>query len=344
MFIKERKLLNAQELKEKIILTSQTQKIIENNLNELKNIISGKSDKFLIIIGPCSVTDEKSICNYAQKLLKIYDAMRQKIFIVLRVFTVKSRTNLNSYKGLVHQPNLFETENLYNGIIMHRKIILKIIELTGFAIANEFVYPQIFNYADDLISYYTLGARTCDSQMHKLFLSGTDVPVGVKNSQAGNLFENISSIQNSHKLFLDGYETKTTGNIFAHAILRGTNFNLNNAALSEITNLNTNYHYENLIETIKKYPPLENKFIIVDTNHSNSNKNSFEQPRIAKEILFNRKQNDLIKKYVRGLMIESFLESGRQNENGMVFGKSITDPCLGIYETEKLLNYIAQHL
>ena len=344
MFIREKKLLSAHELKEKIALDMQTQKIIENNLSELKNIISDKSDKFLLIIGPCSVTDEKSICDYAQKLLKIYEAIRQKIFIVLRVFTIKSRTNLNSYKGLVHQPNVNEPENLYGGITLHRKIILKLIKLTGFAIANEFVYPEIFNYADDLISYYTLGARSSNSQMHKLFLSGIDVPVGIKNSLSGNLFENISAVQNSHKLFLDGYETKTTGNIFAHAILRGTNFNLNSPVLSETTNLNTNYHYENLIDTIKKYPPLENKFIIVDTNHANSNKNSFEQPRIAKEILFNRTQNDLIKKYVRGLMIESFLGNGNQNENGMVFGKSITDPCLGIYETEKLLNYIAENL
>lgn len=331
MFIRQKKLLTAQELKEKITLNSHDKKIIENNRSELKNIIRGTSKKFLIIIGPCSITDEKSICKYAEKLLKIYETLRSKIFIVLRMFTVKPRTNLNDYKGLVHQPNLFEAENLYDGLICERKTILKLINLTGFPIANEFIYPEIFNYTDDLISYYTLGARSSDSQLHKLFLSGLDIPVGIKNSLSGNLIKNISAVQTPHKLFLKGYETKTIGNILAHGILRGT--------LSA-----PNYHYENLIELIENYSSLKNKFIIIDTNHGNSNKNSYEQTRIAKEILFNRTQNNLIKKYIRGLMIESFLKNGCQNENGTVFGKSITDPCLGIYETEKLLNYIAQNL
>lgn len=331
MFLRKKKLLTPKQLKSKFALSSQTQKIIENTRTELKNIISGKSDKLLVIIGPCSISDEKSICEYAQKLLKIYEQVHKKIFIALRMFTAKPRTNLNNYKGLIHQPNPLEDENLYNGIIAQRKIILKVIELSGFAIADELLYPEIFNYTDDLISYYVLGARTCNSQPHKLFSSGIDIPIGIKNSLSGNLFENIKAIQNPHKLFLDGWETETSGNIFAHAILRGT---INNP----------NYHYENLMHTIQNYPPVKNKFIAVDTNHANSNKNPFEQSRIIKEILLNRSQNKLIGKHVRGIIIESFLENGKQNEKGTVFGKSITDPCLGFCETKILLNELFQAL
>lgn len=331
MFIKGKKLLSAPELKEKYNASVQIKKNVDDNLSQLKDIITGQSDKFLVVIGPCSVTDEKSICEYALKLLNVYERLQSKIFIVLRAFTVKSRSNLNSYKGFVHRPNLTEGENIFDGIILARKLMLKLIDLTGLAIANEFIYPELFDYTDDLISYYTLGARTCNSQLHKLFLSGTDIPVGIKNSFSGNLTQNVLDIQTPHEFILKGYQTKTLGNILAHGILRGTT-------------IAPNYHYENLIEQIENSSPLKNKFIMVDTNHANSNKNSSEQPRIAKEILFNRQQNSLIKKYVRGLMIESFLEDGRQNENGTVFGKSITDPCLGFYETEKLLYHIAQNL
>jgi len=329
-----KKLLSPSELKTKIKLSHELKKIIYNNTRELKKIINGESNKFLIILGPCSVHDACAIYQYAKNLSQIYKFIKQKIFIILRLFTIKPRSDLiNNFKGILHQPDINKPENIYNGIIFQRELIIKTISLSGLAIANELIYPEIFDYTSDLISYYVLGARTVDSQLHKLFCSNINFPLGIKNPLDGDLnilYKTLCATQSSNNFIYNLHEFKSFGNKYSHIILRGSK-------------TRENYHYEDLIRAINLYPDLKNKFILVDTNHGNSNKNYHEQPRIIREILFNIKQNNLIKKFIRGIMLESFLKSGSQKTN-KTFGKSITDPCLNLSNTQKILKYLYDNL
>lgn len=309
--------------------------------NELKNIICGKSNKFILIIGPCSADNEDAVLEYCLKLRQVQDKIKDKIFIIPRIYTGKPRTTGEGYKGLLHQPNIKADENIKNGIIAIRKMHLKIIEESGFFTADEMLYLYNLSYIDDLVSYIAVGARSVENQEHRLYASAFDVPVGMKNPTSGDLSVMINSIYSArleHRFNFTNKEVLSSGNTLSHAILRGS-INQNGRNIP-------NYHYEDIYKVISMYKEkdLENPCIIVDTNHANSNKNHKEQIRIAKEVLYLRKTSKEINDFVKGLMIESYLEEGSQDMQAKVYGKSITDPCLSFYDSEKLLYEIYELL
>ena len=307
---------------------------------ELAAIISGEDDRILLVMGPCSSDNEEAVLEYARRLADLQKKVADKIFIVMRVYTAKPRTNGDGYKGLIHQPNAKEAPSLINGIKAVRQLHYRVITETGMTTADEMLYPENLPLVDDLISYMAVGARSVEDQQHRFVASGADFSTGFKNPTSGNLnvmFNGIYAAQNKQSFLFLGKEVETTGNPLSHAILRG--------ALNEYGKNIPNYYYDNLIDTIAQYEKmgLENPFIIIDTNHDNSGKQYMDQIRIVRQTLINRDWNEKIKKYVRGFMIESYLEDGRQNEPE-VFGKSITDPCLGWDNTEALVREIYQTL
>ena len=307
---------------------------------ELKNIISGKDERLLLIIGPCSAHDEAAVLDYTKRLAKIQEAVKDKIFMVPRIYTAKPRTNGDGYKGLVHQPKSNEKPSLINGIKAVRDLHAKVIAETGLTTADEMLYPENLPLVDDLVSYIAIGARSVEDQQHRFVASGFDCPAGMKNPTSGNLnvmFNGIYAAQQPQNFLFNNAEVNTSGNPYAHVILRGS--------LNEYGENIPNYYYENILKTISIYEKmgLENPFIIIDTNHDNSGKQYLEQMRIVKQTLVNRNWNQSIKKAVRGFMIESYIEDGRQNE-AIEYGKSITDPCLGWDKTEELINYIYENL
>ncbi|MCO4646633.1 3-deoxy-7-phosphoheptulonate synthase (DAHP) [Streptococcus infantarius subsp. infantarius] len=303
---------------------------------ELAKIIKGEDDRILLVIGPCSSDNEDAVLEYAHRLAKIQEEVKDKIFIVMRVYTAKPRTNGDGYKGLMHQPDTSEAPSLINGIKAVRHLHYRVISETGLTTADEMLYPENLPLVDDLVSYIAVGARSVEDQQHRFVASGISVPTGMKNPTSGNLnvmFNGIYAAQNKQSFLFNGEEVETSGNPFAHAILRG--------ALNEYGKNVPNYYYDNVIDTIEQYEKmgLENPFIVIDTNHDNSGKQYLEQVRIIRQTLINRDWNEKINKYVRGFMIESYLEDGRQDKPE-VFGKSITDPCLGWDNTEKLVHEI----
>ncbi|AQP54733.1 3-deoxy-7-phosphoheptulonate synthase [Vagococcus penaei] len=306
--------------------------------NELTNILSGKDSRFLVIIGPCSAHDEEAVMEYARRLQEVQERLKDKLLIIPRVYTNKPRTNGDGYKGLLHQPNATGNVNLIKGIDAVRRIHYRVITETGLTTADEMLYPENLELVKDLLSYVAIGARSVEDQNHRFVASGIDQPVGMKNPTSGHLnvmFHSIYAAQQSHEFIYNNQEVKTTSNPYAHAILRG--------GLDNYGKNIPNYHYENLLDVKNEYDKLEliNPFVIIDTNHDNSGKQFKEQVRIIQEVLNNRQWNTDLQPLVRGFMIESFLEEGRQEMTGQVFGQSITDPCLGWKETEELLTYIA---
>ena len=298
---------------------------------QLEAIIRGEDDRILLVIGPCSSDNEEAVLEYAKRLAALQDEVKDRIFMVMRVYTAKPRTNGDGYKGLIHQPNATAAPSLINGIKAVRNLHYRVISETGMTTADEMLYP-----VDDLISYMAIGARSVEDQQHRFVASGADFPTGLKNPTSGNLnvmFNGIYAAQNKQSFLFANREVETSGNPLAHAILRG--------AINEYGKNIPNYYYDNLLDTIAQYEKmgLENPFIIIDTNHDNSGKQYLEQVRIVRQTLINRDWNDKIKKVVRGFMIESYLEDGRQNEPE-VFGKSITDPCLGWDKTVELVHEI----
>jgi 3-deoxy-7-phosphoheptulonate synthase len=335
--MKIKNIFTPNQLKSEFKLSAREKKNIYLNTREIKKIVANESNKFLVILGPCSVYDCKATLQYAYDIAKLYKSMRKKLFFVLRMFTTKQRTNTNKFKGITHQADLNSSESIYDGLIAERKIIIDVIKTSGLAIANEIVYPNTFDYTDDLISYYVLGARSMNNQEHKLLASNLNIAVGIKNSLDGSLnilFNSLIAVHGKHRFIHAGYEIETNGNSFSHVILRGIECD---------SGFYPNYHYEDLLGVIKRYPNLQNKLIIVDSNHANSCKNYKEQPRIIKEVMFNRKQNNVIRNNVRGLMLESFIKSGTQERN-QVFGKSLTDSCLSFGQTKNILEYIYEHI
>ena len=307
---------------------------------ELEAIIRGEDQRILLVIGPCSSDNEEAVLEYAKRLSKLQEEVKDRIFMVMRVYTAKPRTNGDGYKGLIHQPNAKEAPSLINGIKAVRHLHYRVISETGMTTADEMLYPENLPLVDDLISYMAVGARSVEDQQHRFVASGADFATGFKNPTSGNLnvmFNGIYAAQNKQSFLFLGKEVETTGNPLSHAILRG--------ALNEYGKNIPNYYYDNLMDTIAQYEHmgLENPFIIIDTNHDNSGKQYMEQIRIVRQTLINRDWNEKIKKYVRGFMIESYLEDGRQNEPE-IFGKSITDPCLGWDNTEALVREIYQRL
>ena len=337
----EKKLALPIEVKEIYPVTGQMDKIVSEKRAGLEAILSGRDDRLLLIIGPCSADREDSVIDYISRLCPIQEKVQDKIFIIPRIYTNKPRTTGDGYKGILHQPNPNEKPDLFKGIIATRHMHMKAIEETAFACADEMLYPENDQYLDDLLAYVAVGARSVENQQHRLTASGLATPVGMKNPTSGDysvMLNGILAAQHSHTFIYRGWEVHSSGNPYAHAIIRGYT---NKHGESQ-----PNYHYEELARLYELYMEknLKNPAVIVDTNHANSGKNPFEQPRIIKDVLNSMKNNKDIAGLVKGFMVESYIEDGCQEVGGSVYGKSITDPCLGIEKTEKLIYEIADLL
>ena len=337
----KRKLIIPKEIKEMFPVTEEMAALKEKRDAEIKDIIAGRSNKFMIVIGPCSADNEDAVIDYISRLRPVQEKVAEKIFIVPRIYTNKPRTTGKGYKGLLHQPDPNMEEDMLKGIIAVRETHIRAIKETGFTCADEMLYPENHRYLSDLLSYVAVGARSVEDQLHRLTASGISIPVGMKNPTSGDfsvMMNSIIAAQSSHTFIYRGWEVTSHGNPYAHAILRGY-VNKRGRSLP-------NYHYEDLITVCDMYHEegLENPAIMVDTNHANSGKNYLEQVRIAKEVLHSMRSNWDIGNMVKGLMIESYIEDGCQAIGEGVYGKSITDPCLGWEKTEKLIYELAELL
>ncbi len=337
----KRKLPIPKDVKEQYPLTEEEVRIKQQNDKEIKAIFDGSSDKFLLIIGPCSADHKEPVLEYISRLRLVQEQVKDKIFIVPRIYTNKPRTTGAGYKGMLHQPDPDNAPDMLKGIIAIRDLHLSALRDYGFSCADEMLYPENHRYLSDLLGYVAIGARSVENQQHRLVSSGIEEPVGMKNPTGGDLtvmMNSIKAAQGSHTFLYRGWEVQSSGNPYAHAILRGY--------IDFAGKCGSNYHYEDLKKLNELYikSGLVNPSVIVDTNHANSGKNYLEQIRIAKEVVANRRHNPDIKGLVKGLMIESYIEDGAVNENEHTFGKSITDPCLGWEKTEKLILDIANKL
>ncbi len=337
-----RKLPIPMDIKAQFPVTEQMKETRDACVEEMKKIFRGESDKFLLVIGPCSADHEESVMDYIYRLRKVQDQVADKILIVPRIYTNKPRTTGDGYKGMLHQPDPNQDPDLLKGLISIRKLHMRALSETGFGCADEMLYPENHRYLSDLVAYVAIGARSVEDQQHRLTASGLDIPVGMKNPTGGDIsvmMNSITAAQHSHMFLYRGWEVKSAGNPYAHAILRGY-VNKHGQSLP-------NYHYEDLISLYETYAAsgLQNPAVIVDTNHANSGKKYLEQVRIAKEILHSCRYSKDVRSLVKGLMIESYIEDGNQKIcSEEVYGKSITDPCLGWEKTERLILDIADVL
>ncbi len=332
------KLPTPKEIKNQYALPEPLAKIKEQRDAEIRDVITGKSNKFLVIIGPCSADNEDSVCDYINRLAKVNDKVKDKLILIPRIYTNKPRTTGEGYKGIVHQPDPEKKPDFLAGLIAMRKMHIRAIQETGLTAADEMLYPENWMYVSDILSYVAIGARSVEDQQHRLTVSGFDVPAGMKNPTSGDLSVMMNSVyaaQHPHSFIYRGFEVKTTGNELAHTVLRGAN-NKHGQSIP-------NYHYEDLIHLYDMYENLnlKNPACIIDSNHSNSNKQFEQQIRIVKEVMHSRKLSTDIHKLVKGVMVESYIEEGNQKVGGGIYGKSITDPCLGWSDTEKLIYAIA---
>lgn len=326
-------------IKEQYPLNPEAAKIKEERDAELKSIFEGKTDKLVLVIGPCSADNEDSVLDYVSRLVPVQEKVKDKIFIVPRIYTLKPRTTGDGYKGMLHQPDPNGESDLLGGILAVRNIHMKAINETGLTCADEMLYPANYRYLSDLLSYVAIGARSVENQEHRLTASGLDIPVGMKNPTGGDIsvmMNSITAAQHPHEFIYRGWEVHSKGNPLAHAILRGY-VNKHGQSLP-------NYHYEDLARLCEFYQARElaNPAVIIDTNHSNSNKQYDQQPRIAREVLYSCRHNADIKKLVKGFMIESYIEDGCQKIGQGIYGKSITDPCIGWEATEKMIMELAE--
>jgi len=329
-----RKLQIPQQIKNRYPLTEELSLIKEQRAKEIYDIFTNKSDKLLIIIGPCSADNREAVLDYIGRLKLLQDEVKDKLYIVPRIYTNKPRTTGDGYKGMLHQPNPEENPDMLKGIIAIRDLHMSALKDYGFTCADEMLYPDNYRYLSDLLAYVAVGARSVENQQHRLTASGIDVPVGMKNPTSGDLsimMNSITAAQHNHTFIYRGWEVKSTGNPLAHAILRGYIDYAGKPA--------SNYHYEDLVKLYNLYGEtnLANPSVIVDTNHANSGKQYLEQIRIAKDVIYSCNHNNDIKKMVKGLMIESYIEDGAQKIGEHIYGKSITDPCLGWDKTRNLL-------
>ncbi len=334
-----RKLPIPMELKSQYPLKSEYAEKKRIRDAEIADVFTGKSDKLILIIGPCSADREDSVLDYISRLAVLQEKVRDKILIIPRIYTNKPRTTGDGYKGMVHQPNPDGDEDMLAGIIAIRRLHTRAIEETGLFCADEMLYPENYRYLSDLLSYVAIGARSVENQQHRLTASGIDIPVGMKNPTGGDIsvmLNSITAAQHPHTFLYRGWECKSSGNPLAHAILRGY-VNKHGESMP-------NYHFEDLISLYREYSAknLQNMAVIVDTNHANSGKKYDEQSRICKEVLHSCRHSAEIKSYVKGFMIESYIEDGCQKVGGGVYGKSITDPCLGWDKTERLIFDLAE--
>ncbi len=328
------------DLKAEYPLSGSVKAIKAQRDREIREVFEGSSDKFLVIIGPCSADNQDAVLEYVHRLQRVNEQVKEKLLIIPRVYTNKPRTTGEGYKGMLHQPSPDKAPDLLQGIIAIRKMHIRVIEETGLTAADEMLYPENRSYLDDVLSYEAVGARSVENQQHRLVASGMDIPVGMKNPTSGDLAVMLNSIQAaqaSHTFLYRGWDVTTSGNPLAHAILRG--------GVDKYGACVPNYHYEDLARLCELYEKrdLQNPAAIIDANHSNSNKKYKEQLRIVSEVLHSRNYNPALKKLIKGVMIESYLMEGSQPiDCDRVYGKSITDPCLGWEDTEALLYSMAE--
>lgn len=334
----KRKLPIPKEIKEQYPLTAELSQVKARRDKEIADVFTGKSGKMVLIIGPCSADREDAVLEYCERLAKLQEAVSDKLVLIPRVYTNKPRTTGDGYKGLLHQPDPRKTSDMLEGVIAIRRLHTNVLANTGLPTADEMLYPDNYRYLSDLLSYVAVGARSVENQEHRLTSSGIDIPVGMKNPTSGDISVMLNSImaaQHPHTFIYRGWEVDTTGNPLAHAILRGY-VNKHGESMP-------NYHFEELERLYNAYTArgLQNMALIVDANHANSGKKYQEQPRICKEVLHSCRHSGEIKSMVKGFMVESYLESGCQKIGDGVYGKSITDPCLGWEETIRLVQDIA---
>ncbi len=335
-----KKLPTPDEIRQEMPLSPELIKLKEERDKEIRDVITGKSNKFLVIIGPCSADNEDAVCDYVTRLSKVNEKVKDKLILIPRIYTNKPRTTGDGYKGIIHQPDPEKKPDFLAGLIAMRKMQIHAIEESGLTAADEMLYPENWGYLADILSYVAIGARSVEDQQHRIVVSGFDVPIGMKNPTSGDLTVMLNSVhasQHPHSFIYRGWEVKTNGNDLAHTVLRG-------ATNKHGRNL-PNYHYEdlNLLLTLYNERELKNPATIIDANHSNSNKDFEAQIRIVKEVMHSRKLSSDIHRLVKGVMIESYIEEGCQKVGGGIYGKSITDPCLGWEASEKLIYDIAEY-
>jgi 3-deoxy-7-phosphoheptulonate synthase len=335
-----RQLPGPEELKGEYPLPLKLRVIKEERDREIRQVFEGESDKFLVIVGPCSADREDAVLEYVSRLAKVQEQVKDRLVLIPRVYTNKPRTTGAGYKGMLHQPSPDKAPDLLGGIIAIRRLHLRVMEESGLTAADEMLYPENRSYLDDVLSYEAVGARSVENQQHRLTASGMDIPVGMKNPTSGDLSVMLNSIQaaqSGHTFLYRGWDVTTTGNPLAHAILRG--------GVDKYGTCVPNYHYEDLMRLWELYQKRDLQFpaAVVDANHSNSDKKFREQPRIVSEVLHSRRHSEDLRRLVKGVMIESYLEEGCQPIEGeRVYGKSITDPCLGWEDTQRLILEMAE--
>ncbi len=334
------KLPTPEEIRKEYALPTNLVALKKERDEEIRKVFTGESNKFLVVIGPCSADNEDSVCDYINRLAKVNEKVKDKLIIVPRIYTNKPRTTGEGYKGMVHQPDPEKKPDFLAGLLAMRKMHIRAMSESGLTAADEMLYPENWGYVSDILSYVAIGARSVEDQQHRLTVSGFDVPAGMKNPTSGDFSVMLNSVyaaQHPHSFIYRGYEVNTTGNPLAHTVLRGAN----NKHGQNIPN----YHYEDLNRLIQMYGEMNlvNPACVIDANHSNSNKQFAQQVRIVKEVMHSRKLSSDIHNLVKGVMIESYIEEGCQKVGGGIYGKSITDPCLGWNDTEKLLYDLADY-
>ena len=336
-----RKLPVPKEIKQQMPLTQKGTEIKKKRDEEIASVFTGESDKFLLIIGPCSADREEPVLDYVSRLARVQEEVKDKIIIIPRIYKNKPRTTGEGYKGMLHQPDPSKKPDMLEGIVAIRSLHVKAIDEIGITCADEMLYSDNYRYLSDLLSYVAVGARSVENQGHRLTSSGIDVPVGMKNPTSGDftiMLNSIIAAQSSHTFIYRGWEVESKGNPLAHAILRGS--------VNKYSMAKPNYHYEDLIRLYQMYSEknLQNMAVIVDANHSNSNKQYLEQIRICNEVLHSIRHSKEINSFVKGFMIESYIEDGAQKNEEVIYGKSITDPCLGWEKSKELIYSIADQL
>jgi 3-deoxy-7-phosphoheptulonate synthase len=328
-----------EDIRKEYSLSAKYQAVKAERDATIRKVLTGEDDRFLVIIGPCSADSEDPVCDYVSRLTTVAEKVKDRVLIIPRVYTNKPRTTGEGYKGIATQPDPEKEPDMIAGLIAMRKMQIRVIEESGLTPADEMLYPENWSYIEDLLSYVAIGARSVEDQLHRLTVSGFDVAAGMKNPTSGDISVMLNSVyaaQHSHHFTYRGYEVETSGNDLTHVVLRG--------AVSKHGNCTQNYHYEDIVRLIQMYNErdLQNPAAIIDANHSNSNKQYMEQIRIVKEVMHNRQLSNDIKTMVKGVMIESYIEPGCQKIGDHIYGKSITDPCLGWKESEELIYTIAE--
>ncbi len=335
------KLPTPDEIRRQFPLPEKLVELKQRRDTEIRKVLTGKDNRFLVIIGPCSADNEEAVCDYVNRLAKVNEKVKDKLILIPRIYTNKPRTTGEGYKGIVHQPDPEKKPDFLAGLIAMRKMQIRAIAESGLTAADEMLYPENWRYVSDILSYVAIGARSVEDQQHRLTVSGFDVPAGMKNPTSGDfsiMLNSVFAAQHSHSFIYRGWEVQTTGNDLTHTVLRGS--------VNKYGRSLPNYHYEDLNNLLTLYNErdLKNPACVIDANHNNSNKQFKQQIRIVKEVMHSRKLNADIHQLVKGVMVESYIEEGSQKIGEGVYGKSITDPCLGWEDSERLIYDIAEYI